>query len=289
MIVCADDYGIAPGVSEGIIELIGEKRISATSCVMVGPFVDTAMNHLRRLQARVDIGLHLVLTFDHPLTALSQKSGLVGNRGKFYSFSHLLMNAYKRSIEYDAVSEEIDAQIDRFKSLMGHPPHYIDGHQHIQQLPVIREAVANAAHDLAKSGQNVYVRVAALPAAWLWTKGLRYSSKFAFGNCMIALPGKTLEPILDRAGIPHNRFLLGFYDYEGGATFEAVVQLYLTLQPNTKDILFCHPGYVDDELRLRDSLVNSRMDVLQFLRSSRWEELMNQSGTKLTTFFCELT
>lgn len=289
MIVCADDYGIAPGVSEGIIELIGEKRISATSCMMVGPFVDTAMNHLRRLQARVDIGLHLVLTFDHPLTALSQKTGLVDNCGKFYSFSRLLMNAYKGSIDYDAVSEEIAAQIDRFKSLMGHPPQYIDGHQHIQQLPVIREAVAKAAYDLTKSGHNIYVRVAALPAAWLWTKALRHSRKVAFGNCMIALPGKTLEPILNRAGIAHNRYLLGYYDYEGGETFDAVVQLYLTLQPNTKDILFCHPGYVDDELRARDPLVDSRMDVLQFLRSSRCEELMNQSGTRLTGFFRELT
>lgn len=289
MIVCADDYGLAPGVSEGIIELIGEQRISATSCVMVGPFVDTAMNHLHRLQARVDVGLHLVLTFDRPLTALSQKSGLVDNRGKFHSFSHLLMNAYMGSIKYDAVLEEIDAQVDRFKSLMGHPPQYIDGHQHIQQLPVIRDAVAKAAHDLAKSGQSIYVRVAALPAAWLWTKALRHSRKVAFGNCMIALPGKTLEPILNRAGIPHNRYLLGYYDYEGGETFEAVVQLYLTLQPNATDILFCHPGYVDDELRSRDPLVDSRMDVLQFLGSSRWEELMNQSGTRLTGFFRELT
>lgn len=284
MIVCADDYGISPSVSEGIIELIERKRLSATSCMVVGPFADTAMGCLRRLNPRVDIGLHVVLTSNHPLTALKQKTGLVDSSGCFHSFSRLLMNAYKRSLELDAVSKEIDAQIKRFTCLMGHLPHYLDGHQHIQQLPIVREAVTKVAGALAKCGGSIYVRTAGLPTAWLWTKGLWYSRQLALGNCMIALPGKKLASTLDGAGIPHNRFLLGFYDYEGGAKFAEVVDLYLTLRPNPRDILFCHPGRIDDELRRIDPLIDSRLDILQFLGSSRWEDLANESGIRLNTF-----
>ena len=34
MIICADDFGISNGVSEGIIELVFMDRVSAVSCMI---------------------------------------------------------------------------------------------------------------------------------------------------------------------------------------------------------------------------------------------------------------
>jgi chitin disaccharide deacetylase len=37
--LCADDYGISPGVNRGIRELIERGRLNATSVMVVGPAI----------------------------------------------------------------------------------------------------------------------------------------------------------------------------------------------------------------------------------------------------------
>ena len=93
MILCAYDYGLSLAVNEGIIELIEAKRISAVSCMMIGPDVDISMRHLQALKKKCDLGLHLILTNDQPLTKLSLDSGLVNSQGLFLSFKHILINS----------------------------------------------------------------------------------------------------------------------------------------------------------------------------------------------------
>lgn len=285
MIICADDYGISPAVSAGILELIEERRISATSCMMLGPHVEKAMSALRSLRKGIDVGLHLVLTEDRPLTPLQPRSGLVDKDGKMLPFSRLLINAYRRNIDDEAVSGEIEAQIKRFKTLIGRAPDFIDGHQHAHQLPVIRKSVANSLRNLINNDRNIYARVAKLPLKWLWTKGLAHSWRFAVGNHMLSLPGRSMALLMSEAGVPHNRFLLGFCDYERESRFETVFRRYLALKPGARDIFFCHPGYVDEELRRRDPVVDSRTVVLDFLRSRRFQTIMDESGVALNTFF----
>src|SRR6476661_9118413 len=62
IVLCADDYGQALEISQGIIQLIQQKRLSATSCM-----VNTAVWHecaqwLIPFYQGVDIGLHFNLT-----------------------------------------------------------------------------------------------------------------------------------------------------------------------------------------------------------------------------------
>ncbi|MBI2339903.1 MAG: ChbG/HpnK family deacetylase [Deltaproteobacteria bacterium] len=285
MILCADDYGISPAVSTGILELVKEKRLSAVSCMMLGPHVDESMRRINGIGNGIDLGLHLVMTDDRPLTPLQPESGLVDAHGKLVPFSKLSLRAYRRAIDFGCVLREIEEQIRRFETLAGRPPDFIDGHQHVQQLPVIRKALATALRSLIQRHQNIYVRVARLPMRWLWTKGLRHSWKFFVGNHLVSLPGGSTALLMNETGIPSNRFLLGFCDYEKEARFEAVFQRYLTLKPGPRDIFFCHPGYVDEALRRRDSVTGSRINVLEFLRSSRCQTIMEESGVGLNTFY----
>lgn len=276
MIICADDYGISPAVNAGIIELVERKRISAVSCMMVGPYVSEAMEELKSLRAEVDIGLHLVLTKETPLVPKQKKTSIPDDHENFLSFNKLLTNSFCKLINYDSVFKEVVGQINCFMEYFGRYPDYIDGHQHIQQLPVIRNAIKDAIVDVIKNNSRIYVRICQLPQGWLWTKGISFSRSLALGNFFISLPAKSTGDLLTKNSIPHNRYLLGYYNYEGGKKFEDVFQRYLTLKPEDKDIFFCHPGYVDKELRERDCIIDSRIDVLEFLRSSRCDELMEQ-------------
>ena len=284
MIICADDFGISPAVNTGILELASAKRISSISCMMIGPSVEHAMAELRLFEKRFDAGLHLVLTNDPPLTNLSTDSGLTDPQGNLLSFGKLMKNAFLKKIDNVALKKEISAQLDRFMTLSGHPPDYIDGHQHIQQLPIIRDAIVEVAQELLKNNPNTYIRVAQLPRKWLMTTGVSRLGRFFLGNFFIMYPGKSMIRLMAQNNIPHNRFLLGYYDYMISNKFADIFHWYLTLHPKENDIFFCHPGYVDQELRNRDSVVDSRIDVLEFLKSNDCMEMMRREDVKINTF-----
>ena len=60
--LCADDYGIAPGVDAAIRDLIGRGRLNATSVMVVAPSFTPAEADALTNVGRVAIGLHLTLT-----------------------------------------------------------------------------------------------------------------------------------------------------------------------------------------------------------------------------------
>ena len=71
--LCADDYGISPGVNRAIRDLIERGRLNATSAMMVGPAIGRdEVNALKAAAAnscRCAIGLHVTLTAPfRPLT-----------------------------------------------------------------------------------------------------------------------------------------------------------------------------------------------------------------------------
>ena len=71
--LCADDYGISPGVNRAIRDLIERERINATSVMVIGPAAGRdEVDALRPPSPRnphCAIGLHATLTAPfHPLT-----------------------------------------------------------------------------------------------------------------------------------------------------------------------------------------------------------------------------
>jgi predicted glycoside hydrolase/deacetylase ChbG (UPF0249 family) len=63
IILCADDYGISPAVSNAIRELIGRRRINATSVMVVAPsFNQDEADTLLKAAGQCPIGLHVTLT-----------------------------------------------------------------------------------------------------------------------------------------------------------------------------------------------------------------------------------
>src|SRR5438876_1108370 len=154
IVLCADDYGQALAISQGIIHLIKEGRLSATSCM-----VNTShwLDHAKWLipyQHQIDIGLHFNLTSGNILSP-----GYVLKHGEnFFSLPILLLKTFFRNLDQVAIEAECHAQIDRFFDAMGFLPHYIDGHQHVHQFPIIREAVI-AVYEKRLRWQNAYVRL----------------------------------------------------------------------------------------------------------------------------------
>ncbi len=83
------------------------------------------------------VGLHTTLTAPfHPLTMHFQPL----DGGRFLSLGNTLQAALLRRFDTEMVQAELQAQLTAFNELFGRVPDYIDGHQHVQLFPQIRDA-----------------------------------------------------------------------------------------------------------------------------------------------------
>ena len=283
MILSADDFGISPSVDEGILKLIENNKISSTSCMVAGSNTMLTQNLtlLKRYSKKIDVGLHLVLTESKPLSNPINSSGLVGNNGLFHSFKNLAKRAYFGKLDQSSVDSEIKEQIESFINLFGQAPDFIDGHQHVQQLPIIRNSIVS----IMKNYKTLkYARVANLPNPWILKAAQTISFKFALENLALTIPGRQAAALFTKNNVRHNRFLLGYYQHRPEVRFKTVFNNYLTLNPEAKDVFFCHPGFIDEHLKKVDSLVESRKENLDFLLSAEFEDICSINKLSINRF-----
>ena len=138
-VLCADDYGIAPGVNRAIEHLIELRRVTATSAMVTMPCWKRDAPGLAALARATgaQVGLHLTLTEQR---SASPARGLAQD-GRLPSLRSLLLRALAKRLPAAAVAEEIRAQFDAFEDVWGAPPAFVDGHQHVHLLPTVREAL----------------------------------------------------------------------------------------------------------------------------------------------------
>src|ERR1700716_4513388 len=154
--LCADDYGLSPGVNRAIRDLIERGRLNATSVMVVGPAIGRdEVSALRAAVAhspRCSIGLHVTLTAPfRPLTMYFQP--LYG--GLFLGFPKLLRAGLLRRLDPEIIHAELMAQLSAFNEMFGRAPDFVDGHQHAQLFPGVRDAFLTAVKEAAP---NAWVR-----------------------------------------------------------------------------------------------------------------------------------
>ena len=283
MILSADDFGISPAVDEAILQLIEKKRISSTGCMVANTNPELRQNliSLKNSSSEIDVGLHLVLTDTAPLGKHRFQDGLVAKNGKLPNLKTLATKAYLGILELVAIETEILAQIENFKSVFGRTPDFIDGHQHVQQLPIVRHAIVSSLKKFNKIG---YVRIANLPNSWIWNSSQLFSPRFALENLALAIPGRQSAILFSENKIKHNRYLLGYYRHTPDMQFRTVFEKYLSLGPAKNDIFFCHPGNADEHLKKVDRLVDSRKDNLEFLMSPEFQDTCEKFQVSINRF-----
>ncbi|MDE3078497.1 MAG: ChbG/HpnK family deacetylase [Paracoccaceae bacterium] len=136
VILCADDYAQAPGISEGILRLAGAGRLSATSAMVHMPGWAMDARRAVGLRDRMSLGLHLTLTHGAPLGPMPR----LAPGGMFPSLGRLMKLALTGRLMRPEMRAEIAAEIARqlvaFEAEAGAPDH-VDGHQHVHVLPGI--------------------------------------------------------------------------------------------------------------------------------------------------------
>ena len=260
--ICADDYGLAPGVNRAIRQLLEAGRIDATS-VMVLPrsFDDAAISSLRAVRERrttIQIGLHVTLTA--PFRAMT--GGWPSPDGAFRPLGATLAAAFLRRLDASAIEAEVDAQLRKFVSAFGRPPDFIDGHQHVHLFPQIRDAVLAVARRRA-------------PGAWLRQCGRAGALTQRLHDrkgLLLDLLSAGFRRRAAIAGAAMNTSFSGTYEFSGGANFATLFPRFLD-SLSDGGVVMCHPGLVDEEL--------IRLDPLTGLREAEYAYFMTDGFPRM--------
>lgn len=222
LIISADDYGQSAAIDQAIVALIRQGRLTATSCMSLSPRWPSAAKLLTaEVRRMADIGLHLDFT-QYSQTLRHQHPQLV-------------MRSLLRSLDKQQIRANIAQQLDSFEAALDAPPDYVDGHQHVHQLPQIRDLLLQELQ-ARYEGQLPWIRISRPQG-----DGLK-------GNIIAALGAKRMQQQARARGFRTSDLLLGVYGFDQGLPdYGMKLQRWLNIakieaEQGRQAALMCHPG-----------------------------------------------
>ena len=269
--LCADDYGISPGVNRAIRDLIARGRLNATSVMVVGSAIGRdevkALQQVAAKSPRCAIGLHATLTAPfRPLTMHFRPT----DGGMFLAFPKLLRAGLLRRLDVEMIHGELTVQLAAFKDLFGRDPDFVDGHQHAQLFPQARDAFLRAVKEAA-------------PGAWV-----RQGGRMQPLAKRLAVPKALVLDVLSaqfrkraaRAGLKFNPAFAGAYDFSTSPDFGELMRRFLDGLPED-GLVMCHPGFVDETLASLDPLTTQREAEHAYLAGEHFPALLAANNVTL--------
>jgi predicted glycoside hydrolase/deacetylase ChbG (UPF0249 family) len=255
VIICADDFAQSAAIDDAIVDLIQRGVLTATSCMTLSPaWAKSTAKLTPEIRAKADIGLHLdftqfsrTLRLSHPVLVLRSLFGL---------------------LDQHAVRANIQQQLNAFEQAIGTAPDYVDGHLHVHQLPIIRDAL------LAEMQQR-YGKLPVPERPWLRISSPPVESGFK-ARMIHWLGAKALQTAAMQAGFRVSPCLLGVYDFEGDAAdYQAhwltwARQLKQCPTPTAHSlppVLMCHPAKPFDKADESDPIALARIIEWQVMQS----------------------
>lgn len=268
--LCADDYGAAPGVSGAIRELIARGRINATSIMVAAPNFNSeeaaALAKLNSREKRAALGLHVTLT--GPLQPLSENFAPL-RRGRFLPLNAMLRMATARRLQPEPLANEIAAQLKKFIDVFGRTPDFLDGHQHIQLFPQVRDAFLKV---VAERAPTAWVRQCGRPR-----RGRRLRDHKALVLDILSLGFRRRAKKL---GIAVNPAFAGSYAFKSQANYARLFPRFLS-GLSDGGLIMCHPGVVDTELKALDSLTTLREQEFAYFGSDAFLQVLAEHNVAL--------
>jgi predicted glycoside hydrolase/deacetylase ChbG (UPF0249 family) len=255
IVLCADDYALHPLVDDAVEQLTRAARLSATSCMTTSPHWRASAPRLAALRPRLAVGLHFNLTEGHGGAHAAQALGAV------------LRRAYARQVPRGEALAAWRTQLDAFEQAMGTPPDFIDGHQHVHQLPGLRDAMLAELQARYAPHERPWVRSTA-PAGGLWR-----SPKAAV---IALLGGWAATRRWQRAGVATNRGFGGVYGFDAADAQAYGAQMAQWLPHMAHGgLLMCHPA---TDVVQGDAIGAQRPIEFAYLMSQDFGDLLQRSG-----------
>lgn len=262
--LCVDDFGLHPAINQAVLALVDRGRIGATSAMVDGVAWAEGAAALRQVPAAMlDVGLHLDLT--EPQT----RPGLLPRR----PLRQLILASYGARLDGRLLRREIARQLDAFESTLRRPPAYVDGHQHVHQLPQVRDALLEVLAMHYAPGERPWLRHTQPLATPSGGVGNRFKAWV-----IAALGSVPLQAMARRQGFPMSHALAGVYDFSGGVdAYQRLLRDWL-VHAEAGDVLMCHPAV---DAVPADPIATARVVEFHVLASDWMGELLSRERIRL--------
>lgn len=259
VMINADDFAQSEAIDAAIIDLANRKIISSTSVLVLSPRWQQSAKQLVNLP--IQVGLHLDLT-----SAFSKQYGCN------YGLSKLIFLAYTRQLSQQYLEKIIELQWDRFCEFYGGPPDFIDGHQHVHQLPMVRDALFSIIAKKAwETQQNHWLRSC-------------YSKQWRGFKAMIVsiLGAQFFTRKAFQLNINTNSDFAGVYNFNPKMNLKKSWESWLDSLTGHHALVMCHVAMpnlkhdVDDNVN--DAIYNARLNEYQWLASDDFLKLIHSKG-----------
>ncbi|HTX78844.1 MAG TPA: ChbG/HpnK family deacetylase [Longilinea sp.] len=271
LIVNADDYGLSPGVSEGIRQAHLKGIVTSTTAMMNQAHAAPELPKVLEQCPRLGLGVHLTLTVGKPLLPPERVSSLVDDNGHFLSQETYIARVSR--IEPEEVLAEWHAQVERFIQVCGRKPDHLDAHHHCAYFTLeLFQCLLTLAEELDCPIRQPYGSDVTSAANYL--AGGRVDEDFA-----------KIQSLLARYSSPSAQaFCSEFYDRD--ATLPYLEGLIEKIAASTffSWELMCHPAIVDDYLFQVSSYTEPRGREFDVLTDSSIPALLEKYHIELISF-----
>jgi predicted glycoside hydrolase/deacetylase ChbG (UPF0249 family) len=258
LILNADDYAMDGAVDEAVLDLIGRGRVRAASAMVLAPRWKEAAADIRQVDA--DCGLHVDFSSDFALS----RFGLP-------RLPQLIARAYAGGLRPDRIRAAVDTQLDLYEDAIGRPPDFVDGHQHVHQLPAIRHALMDAIAARYHAGaKHVGIRVCRA-RSWRGAKA----------HLIGRLGSAPLARLAARAGHPTSSDFLGVYAFSPAAPLPVLWERWLSALAGQTPLAMCHVA-AEGRADPSDPIRPARLKEHAWLASDAFAELCARKGVTLS-------
>lgn len=258
--LCADDFGQSASINDAIVELIRCQRLGAVSVMSQGPAWPDGARALDECQQAADIGLHLNLT--HPFPDSLPVRPL----------AWWLVAAPLGWVRRGEVRAAFQSQIDAFVKHFGRLPDYLDGHQHVHALAVIREVLTEVIAENWRGQPQPWVRA---------PDCLLDSGRVPLKAWVLRSATRGFAKHLQRSGLRHTRRFGGLYALDAEADFAGLMGSWLHELPSGT-LLMVHPGKESHDLD--DPIGAARVVEYNYLKSSELAQHAASAGACFVRF-----
>lgn len=277
LLVTADDVGIGPETTRGILELGALGALTSTVLLVNSPFAAEGIAAWRAAGEPLELGWHPCLTIDAPVLPASAVPSLVEADGRFPKLGTLLKRLIRGRVNGAEVETEFRAQLARFIDLVGAPPQNVNAHHHVHVFRPIGNALARVLAD-----SKPYVRRVVEPFRTLRRVPGARIKRAVLGWC-----GKRAAHRQHASALPGAEFHIGITDppFTQNASF---FSRWLASAPGRFVELSCHPGHFDPTLAgrdgtLGDGCVHRRPREFALLNRPEFLDAVRAAGFTLVT------
>ncbi len=277
LLVVADDFGIGPQTSRGILDLAKLGRVTGTVLLVNSPHAEDAVQAWRQADCPLEVGWHPCLTLDRPLLSPGKVASLVDGSGRFWSLGQFLIRSRIGKINSAHVDLELRAQLERFVALTGGIPRLVNFHHHLHVFAPVERVLLRILGEL--EARPYLRRVREDLGAIVTVPGGRLKRLF------LTWHGRRCGRGLAGAGLPNNQTLAGISTPASVLDPDYLTRWIRQVRGQVVE-LTCHPGHRDETLigrdcTARDGRVDARVAEFNHLASDRFPAACLQAGMSI--------